>query len=133
MTQKEVWVIVNDTFFLTNTGCFVSKNPVIEKELNTISNYLPRFKIGMIVTTKCDGKTKYGVIANVHCGYEVGRKENCRSIYGIVFINQDGYPTRYSAWHDEDDLDIACDTLEYGYKLLSYYERSKHNNQRGEV
>lgn len=126
MKDKPKFIIINDVGFLVDESSLIRKNDLIEKETDTISKYVPRFKIGMVVKTKnyywgeC-----IGVVAQVHCGYEPDRDRNFRSSYAIIVLNKDELPEHFSAWYEEDDMQLVCDNLEYGYKLLSYYERNR--------
>lgn len=125
MKDKPKFIIINDVGFLVDESSLIRKNDLIEKETDTISKHVSRFKIGMVVKTKNSWGECIGVVAQVHCGYEVGRDRNFRSKYAIIVLNKDELPDRFSSWYDEDDMQLVCDNLEYGYKLLSYYERNR--------
>lgn len=125
MKDKPKFIIINDVGFLVDESSLIRKNDLIEKETDTISKHVSRFKIGMVVKTKNSLGECIGVVAQVLCGYEAGRDRNFRSKYAIIVLNKDELPDRFSAWYDEDDMQLVCDNLEYGYKLLSYYERNR--------
>lgn len=126
MKNEPKFIIINDVGFLVDESSLIRKNDLIEKETDTISKYVPRFKIGMVVKTKNYYRGEcIGVVAQVHCGYEPYRGRNFRSSYAIIVLNKDELPERFSAWYEEDDMQLVCDNLEYGYKLLSYYERNR--------
>lgn len=131
--MNEVSIIINDMLFLVNKEQIITKNEIIKKEPISIRDNLPIFKVGMVVKTKDRSVTANGVIAEVHSGYDPCRKEQYKSSYAIITLDEKGFPKSFSAWYNENNIELVCDDLEYGYKLLSYYERNKHNNKRSKV
>lgn len=118
-------ITINDTNFLVDENSFIKKNELIEKQTNTIQKYVPKFKIGMVVKTKDEWGENIGVVAEVHCGYDPKRSENFKSCYALIVLNNDGLPKGFYSWCNEENMQLVCEDLEYGYKLLSYYERHK--------
>ncbi len=113
---------------LNNFAHFLNKQPWVRREDvdKTREVIIHAYPIGAIVGLKSDYGDFYRV-AVVCTLSQWGNKDyslNEGSIpgYGVVFLNKEGEPVSFSAWHSERELSLISDDISYGRKLIRYYE-----------
>lgn len=121
--EKPKVVVLNNFAHFLNERPWVRRDDV-DKMREVIS---PAYPLGAIVGLK----SRYGDIDKVAvvCTLPIWGNHSPYSInkgsvpeYGVVFLNEEGEPIGYSAWHSVRELSLVSDDISYGRKLLRYYE-----------